>query len=42
MGTSDPTGDPYPHGYGYKGKFVLTNVLGDLTGLFFVVGMDTG
>jgi hypothetical protein len=33
VGTGDPTGDPYPHGYG--GKSIPTMYMGDPTGLFF-------
>jgi hypothetical protein len=28
LGTGDPMGDPYPHGYGYGGKSIPTNVYG--------------
>jgi hypothetical protein len=28
MGMNDLTGDPYPHGYGYEGKFIRTSVYG--------------
>jgi hypothetical protein len=28
VGTSDPMGDPYPHEYGYGGKFIPTGVYG--------------
>jgi hypothetical protein len=35
VGTGDPTGDLYPHGYVYVGKSIPTSEYGDLTGLFF-------
>jgi hypothetical protein len=28
VGTGDPMGDPYPHGYGYGGKSIPTSVYG--------------
>jgi hypothetical protein len=28
VGTGDPMGNPYPHGYGYGGKFIPANVYG--------------
>jgi hypothetical protein len=42
VGTSDPTVDPYPHGYGYGCKSIPTMYMGDPTGLFFVVVMGMG
>jgi hypothetical protein len=36
VGTSDPMGDSYPHGYGYGGKFIPISVYGWPDKIIFV------